>query len=362
MAAAQSTGTSTCKYCGPSRPNIHHQYLDIHPLCLHELPVHEDLADGRTGHVRTLAEFLNAVLAEAYQFELEGDAWTFHGRYPQDKIQLSVSMPGKSSGSPDVSVPIRVEQRVKGADSSSWLARRSDHQEQHVSYAELDTLLSQDHCRKEGQYDPSVFDANELIQWNEQDLQNAVSELKPEWQIDGVQMSLYQMFHEMPKALGMNMLQNRVFHVLCVTAHSTYDAPSGDEAGPLRQSYTLQLPIAFDSLKDIAAVNDRSHIKPKSQKYEFRSQNGARISDERQKKSQGKSLTEGVYVSLERLRQAPRGSNENAHRWDMATKSDAKGISKAAPWGTKKKETLQAISKDVSYVFEQIKKQRQVQK
>lgn len=157
----------------------------------------------------------------------------------------------------------------------------------------------------------------------------------------------------------MNMLQNRVFHVLCITAHSTYDAPSGDEGGPLRQSHTLQLPIAMDSLKDIASAAQRSHIKAKSQKYEFKSQNGAQVTDARQKKTQGKSLTEGVYVSLERLRQAPRGSTENAHRWDMATKSDAKGISKAAPWGTKKKETLQAIAKDVNYVLGQIKKQRQ---
>jgi hypothetical protein len=170
---------------------------------------------------------------------------------------------------------------------------------------------------------------------------------------------VYQMFHEMPKALGMNMLQNRVFHVLCITAHSTYNAPSADAGGPLRQSHTLQLPVAIDSFKDIASVVQRSHIKPKSQKYEFKSQDGAQVTDERQMKFQGKSLTEGVYVSLERLRQAPRGSTENAHRWDMATKSDAKGISKAAPWSTKKKETLQAIAKDVSYVLEQIKKQRQ---
>lgn len=173
---------------------------------------------------------------------------------------------------------------------------------------------------------------------------------------------VYQMFHEMPKALGINMLQNRVFYVLCITAHSTYDAPSGDDAGPLRQAHTLQLPIAIDSFKDIAIVTQRSHIRPNAQKYEFRSSDGAKVIDPRQKKIQGKSLTEGVYVSLERLRQAPRGSTENAHRWDMATKSDAKGISRAAPWGTKKKETLQAIAKDVSYVFEQIKKQRQSQK
>jgi hypothetical protein len=191
-AAMAATDASTCKYCGPSRPNIHHKYLDIHPLCLHELPAHAELVDGRTGHVRTLGEFLNGVLADAYQFELEDVSWTFHGHYPEDKTPLSITMPpvsGNPPGSSNTSVPIRVEQRVRGTDSSSWLARRSDHQDKHVRYTELDTLLAQDHCRKEGQYDPSVFDANELIRWNEQELQEATAELKPEWRIDGVQMS-----------------------------------------------------------------------------------------------------------------------------------------------------------------------------
>lgn len=192
MAPAQSTDASTCKYCGPSRPNVHRQYLDIHPLCLHELPAHAELSDGRTGHVRTLTEFIVGVLAEAYQFELDGNAWRIHGHYAEDKEFLSVSMPPGSSKltkSSDINVPIRVEQRVNGTDSSAWLARRSDHEERHMSYTELDTLLAQNHCGKEGQYDPSVFDANELIHWNEHELQKTVAELKPEWRIDGLQMS-----------------------------------------------------------------------------------------------------------------------------------------------------------------------------
>jgi hypothetical protein len=81
---------------------------------------------------------------------------------------------------------------------------------------------------------------------------------------------------------------------------------------------------------------------------------------ERQTKHKGNSLTEGVYVSVERLRQAPSTSEkeDSTHRWDMMTRSDAKGISRLAPWSTRRKETLDAIAKDVMYVLNHIGKQR----
>jgi hypothetical protein len=171
------------------------------------------------------------------------------------------------------------------------------------------------------------------------------------------------MFHEMPKALGFSLLQNRVFHVLCITAHSTYDAPGGDKPMPCLQSHTLQLPVSIKSLQGIPAVKMKSHIRPNSQVYDVTGYLGASVTA-RHKRHIGSRFTEGIYVSLERLMQAPSCTDirDSVHRWDMMTKSDAKGISRLAPWSTKKKETLQAVSKDVLYVLEHIRRLRQVQR
>jgi hypothetical protein len=81
----------------------------------------------------------------------------------------------------------------------------------------------------------------------------------------------------------------------------------------------------------------------------------------RQRKYYGKKFTEGLYVSLERLFS---GSNTNdplidQHRWDMMTKSNAMGSTRLAPWSVQKKETLEAVAKDVLYVLEQIRRQRE---
>jgi hypothetical protein len=173
------------------------------------------------------------------------------------------------------------------------------------------------------------------------------------------------MFHEMPKALGISLLQNRVFHVLCITAHSTYNAPNEDKPTSRTQSHTLQLPVNIKSFQDISAVTLRSHIRPNSQIYDVTSHlNVGSGVTARHKKHIGNRFTEGIYVSLERLIQAPSStdSRDSLHRWDMMTKSDAKGISRLAPWSTKKKETLQAVAKDVLYVLEHIRKMRQVQR
>jgi hypothetical protein len=155
------------------------------------------------------------------------------------------------------------------------------------------------------------------------------------------------MFHEMPKALGLSLLQNRVFHVLCITAHSTQPTNS------LSQSHTLQLPINFPSFAPIPSMISKSHIHPTSLKYNNPSANG------RQKKQNGNKFTEGAYVSLERL---CAGMEEGEHRWDMMTKSDAKGITKIAPWSTKRKETLNAVAEDVRYVLDEIRKRRRTQR
>jgi hypothetical protein len=172
------------------------------------------------------------------------------------------------------------------------------------------------------------------------------------------------MFHEMPKALGISMLQNRVFHVLCITAHSEYIVTCEGVQTPRTQSHTIQLPVHFDSFRDIDAVIGKSHLRKQSRVYDI-----ARLLSvpgsltERQKKYNGKNVTEGIYGSLERLQHAPLADSpekeDKMHRWDMMTQSDARGITRVAPWSTKKKEILEAVAKDVQYVLEHIRSQRQ---
>jgi hypothetical protein len=168
----------------------------------------------------------------------------------------------------------------------------------------------------------------------------------------------------MPKALGISMLQNRVFHVLCITAHSEYVATHEGLQTSRTQSHTIQLPIHFDSFRGIDSVLGRSHLREQTRAYDVTrllSVSGGLT--ERQKKYNGKNVTEGIYGSLERLQHAPQANSpekdDKMHRWDMITQSDARGITRAAPWSTKKKEILEAVAKDVQYVLEHIRKQRQ---
>jgi hypothetical protein len=170
------------------------------------------------------------------------------------------------------------------------------------------------------------------------------------------------MFHEMPKALGVSLLQQRVFHVLCITAHSTYESPG--EPAPRSQSNTLQLPVNFESFSQCQTVMFKSRYRPSTKVYDvtYHLKMGGHVS-ERQKKYNGKRFTEGIYASLERLCQAPsssEGSRNSIHRWAMMTKSDARGITRIAPWSVQKKETLEAVAQDVLYVLEHIGKQRRI--
>jgi hypothetical protein len=176
----------------------------------------------------------------------------------------------------------------------------------------------------------------------------------------------------MPKALGVSMLQNRVFHVICLTALSKYTATAQGGDQKLRaQSHTVQLPVRFESFSKIGEVLRKSNFKQRSRMYDINhrlrdasvTSNVCDTPDARQIKYNGKKLTEGFYGSLERLRHAPNidpaEPYDNSHRWNMITQSDARGITRAAPWSTKKKEILEAVAQDVQYVLEYIREQRQ---
>jgi hypothetical protein len=190
MASPAASGGRVCKHCGESEASPTRQYLELRPLCLHELPPHSETTGASAIKGPTLASFLKSVLAETYKNDFESHTWIPHGQYPAED-RLEVIMPPLTQGPDDleICVPVQVEKRVNGNTSSAWLARRSHHHMDKVAYSELDTILAQDHCRKEALYTPSVFDANELLKWNAKDLRTAVEELDPKWKVRSVQMS-----------------------------------------------------------------------------------------------------------------------------------------------------------------------------
>jgi hypothetical protein len=192
MASAAPLVRKPCTHCAKlQKPGAETRlrYLDLHPICLHELPSHPDTADVGPSRGPTLGEFLNGVLVEAFEVQFDGDAWTPHGEFPHGK-DIYVSMPALREPKNiqldhDIRVPCEVKKQVNG----TWLARTSEHSASQIRYSELDSLLAQDHCRKEAEFTPSVFDANELLRWSEADLKKAVADLRPEWQVKSVQMS-----------------------------------------------------------------------------------------------------------------------------------------------------------------------------
>ncbi|KAL1793344.1 hypothetical protein ACET3X_008326 [Alternaria dauci] len=244
-----------------------------------------------------------------------------------------------------VPVPVLVEKRVKDLNQATWAVRTSTHSDTHVKFSELADVLAKDHSRNEAIYTPSVFDAIELLKWDHEELLEAVQQSGHQEEIHSVEMFISQMFHMMPKVAGLSLLQDRVFHVLVVTAN-TYQKNNPSE---LSKSFTVQLPIDYASFGDVEIMQEMSRMKARgsSQCYHFPSNaESGLIPDAHQKQRQGKKLTEGTYVSLERLTRAD-SANNHCHRWDMMTLSTAGGMTRRAPKGVQQKETLEAIAMDV---------------
>lgn len=168
------------------------------------------------------------------------------------------------------------------------------------------------------------------------------------------------MFHVMPVGL----LQDRVFHVLCVTVHSKYMTIEEHDSTPPTQALTLQLPIDLTTFSGVPAVVQRSHVQKGVYRYEYPDPPvaGQTPPTSRQKSRKGNRLTEGLYVSMERLREAGSREVDVTHQWDMTTQSDAKGVTTLAPYKVAMKGTLDAVTKDVDYVLDHLRKQRQAQK
>jgi hypothetical protein len=184
------------------------------------------------------------------------------------------------------------------------------------------------------------------------------------------------MFHSLP------FIQDRVFHVLVLTAHSQYILPGAGASGLNSQAHTVQLPINIKSFQSVEAVMQRSHVGRQANRYTIPDviQTGGNAPTERQRKRKGNKLTQGSYVSVERLQPAlhndrPQKSENKMgwqpgdpcdvpnptedHVWDMMTISDAGGTVQVMPNIITRPQTLKAIAEDVFDVLQLIRKQRE---
>lgn len=176
----------------------------------------------------------------------------------------------------------------------------------------------------------------------------------------------------MPQVAGFNFLNDRVFHVLIMTAHSTWLPGGSDDDTERRQSVTVQLPIDIDSFGSIDIVKQRSRLSKTGNSGYYLPREvlfGRRPVTPEQRKRKGRKVVEGNYVSVENVFEAsaesPTGTEpplctdaNYCHHWRMMTLSTAGGVTKFAPNKTQMKETLTAIAGDVYEAIKCIQKDR----
>ena len=153
------------------------------------------------------------------------------------------------------------------------------------------------------------------------------------------------MFHILP-----GPLQDRVFHTLTI---------SGKQA---KQSINMQIPIDYISFTAIQTIRSRSRLEQQGNAFRYnteanRIENRQTKPTDLQKQRNGKKITEGVYVSLERIRIIT-GAEPQFTQWDMMTMSNPGGVVSSVPVAMQKGQLLEAISKDVKFVLEEVGNQR----
>lgn len=159
-------------------------------------------------------------------------------------------------------------------------------------------------------------------------------------------MLVVQMFHVLP-----GPLQDRVFHALAI---------SGKQEG---QSINMQLPIDYSSFVTVETIRARSRLEPQGNAFRYNAEKNRHENREPkptklQQERSGKKVTEGIYASLERIRIVT-GTAPQYSQWDMMTLSNAGGVVSSVPVAMQKGQLLEAVSKDVQFVLQEVGKQRQ---
>jgi hypothetical protein len=167
------------------------QYLNLRRLTSFELPPHPSFVKTvASNHSTSLVQFFNDLFTEVQQIDYD-QGFIERGKWKPKNGSIAIP-PLVSSKDGDlkvpISVPVSVDKRIKPMDNANWLARSSKHNDAHVTLSELGELLCHDHSCKEAVYTPSVYDANELLSWDEADLLKALRESN-HGDINSVEMS-----------------------------------------------------------------------------------------------------------------------------------------------------------------------------
>lgn len=259
-----------------------------------QLPSHPSLSSQQQNPPE-LQSFLTSALTEGRTF--------VHSYLPEN-----FTLKGSDKQSPPSKAQVKLyshditaanlpeEVRKAGGGNEAWFARTSVHdnvaQEGTASWEEFDSGLRKNHSQHEKDYTPNVYDAHEVLNWDEQT--STLTLDSGSW--TDVRMVMMEMAHQIPSPLN-----NRVFPVLVVTAKRQQS-----------EFIVVQIPVATRGLP-----NAKYHDVPK--------------------------VTGGMYCSVELGELIEEGKRV---RWSMATASDAKG---SLPMWMQKMGVPGAVVKDVGF-------------
>lgn len=281
----------------------------MRPLAVSQLPAHSKLPSEGSERPE-----IHAIAAAALE---EGNA--FMTTYLPHKF--SVKSEGKWS--PPSNAPVKlyshdissselpkdtVAAAPSNGDGESWFARESLHEnkaaDETASWSEFDNGLRVNHSQHEMEYTPSVEDAHEVLNWDEE-LEKKGRKIG-EW--EDVHASVMEMVHKIPAPFN-----KRVFPVLVIAGKKAAAPAEGTDHGTPGDSFTVvQIPVATQGLPGA-----KYHDVPK--------------------------ITGGLYCSIERCEVVEDGKKV---QWSMATASNAKG---ALPMWAQKLGTPGAVVKDVGW-------------
>ncbi|MCJ1477976.1 hypothetical protein MMC13_006651 [Lambiella insularis] len=281
------------------------------PLNLASLPAHPSLPSSPSRP--SLATFLSALLSEALTFADHTLPQTFHLSSSSKRSPPATSpvallkrqlTPADLAAIPFRTGPVpRAASEVQTRNGEAWFARRSRHAPRAepgtASWAEFDEGLRVGHSEKERMYTPDVYDSYRVLGW-----EGEMSGVRVQG-FEEVEMSLYEMCHELPAPL-----KPRVFSVVVVTAKT-----AGEEG-----LLVVQVPV------DAAALGEAMYSNGRNER-----EGGDGVKRKR--------CVRGMYVSVERARVL-----DGEVEWVMATASDAGGW---LPMWSQKMGVPGAVVKDV---------------
>lgn len=271
-----------------------------------ELPSHSALPPT-TGNARQpIAEYINAVLAEADTFMTSYLPRTFNTK-SKDKRSPPATAPVEllSHEIPNADIPAPVRPKGQGI-AETWFARTSIHENAAksgtASWQEFDRGTRANHAEREDDYTPDLLDAHLVFDWSEE--LGKLGKKVGEWEDVGAEVR--EMLHNIPPPLN-----DRVFTVMVIWAKR-----------PAKNDWlVVQLPLDRQGLPGL--------------KYEDRPK-----------------ITTGQYVSIERGELVDGGKNV---KWQMGTASDAGGI---LPMWAQKLGVPGAVVKDVGLFMQYCEEQR----